>query len=67
MLINDQLLPEPYTPMNPAWSLPAANVPAGRVYVIGDNRAVPMDLAVYGLVATRLVQAKMVAHWRWQK
>lgn len=67
VLINDRPLPEPYTAINPAWSLPVTNVPAGRVYVIGDNRAVPMNLAVYGLVATRLVQAKMVAQLRWRK
>ena len=67
VFINSQPLPEPYTTINLAWSLAATNVPAGRVYVIGDNREVPMDLAVYGLVATRLVQAKMAAHWRWRK
>lgn len=67
VFINNQPLPEPYTTINPAWSLAATNVQSGKVYVIGDNREVPMDIAVQGLVATRLVQAKMVAHWRWRK
>jgi signal peptidase I len=67
VFINQQPLPEPYTTINPAWSLAATNVPPGKVYVIGDNRDVPMEVAVQGLVATRLVQAKMVAHWRWRK
>ena len=41
VFINSQPLPEPYTTINLAWSLAATNVPAGRVYVIGDNREVP--------------------------
>ena len=67
VLINNQPLPEPYTTINPAWSLAATNVPLGKVYVIGDNRTGPMELAVQGLVATRLVQAKLLGHWRWRK
>ena len=67
VFINQQPLPEPYTFVNPAWSLAATNIPPGKVYVIGDNRAVLMDIAVQGLVATRLVQAKLAAHWRWRK
>ena len=67
VLINNQPLPEPYTTINPTWSLAVTNVPAGKVYVIGDNRSVPMDVAVQGLVAMRLVQAKLAAHWRWKK
>jgi len=67
VLINHQPLAESYTTSNPAWSLAATDVPAGKVYVIGDNRTVPMEVAVQGLVATRLVQARLVAHWRWRK
>ena len=66
VFINQQPLTEPYTVVNPAWFL-ATNVPPGKVYVIGDNRNVPMDIAVQGLVAVRLVQAKLVAHWRWRQ
>lgn len=65
--IDGRPLPEPYTTVNPTWELPATNVPPDRVYVIGDNRDGPMDLTVQGLVATRLVQAKMVGYWRWKK
>jgi len=67
VLINHQPLAEPYTTSNPVWSLAATHVPSGTVYVIGDNRTVPMEVAVQGLVATRLVQARLVAHWRWRK
>jgi len=67
VLINNQPLAEPYTTNNPAWSLVVTHVPSGKVYVIGDNRTVPMEVAVQGLIATRLVQARLVAHWRWRK
>lgn len=67
VLINHEPLAEPYLTNNPAWSLAVTNIPSGKVYVIGDNRTVPMEVAVQGLVATRLVQAKLVAHWRWKK
>ena len=67
VLINNHPLAESYTTHNPVWSLAATNIPSGKVYVIGDNRTVPMEVAVQGLVATRLVQARLVAHWRWRK
>jgi len=67
VFINKQPLHEPYTTNNPAWMLDATIVPLDKVYVIGDHRIVPMDSTLHGLVATRLVQAKLVAHWRWQK
>ena len=67
VVVNQQPVPEPYTTPNPTWELTLTNVPAGRVYVIGDNREVPLDLTVQGLVATRLVEARMVSAWRWKK
>lgn len=67
VFINHQPLPEPYTTLNPTWELPATNVPPGKVYVIGDNRDVPMDLTMQGLVATRLIEARMINSWRWRK
>jgi len=67
VFVNHQPVTEAYTTLNPSWTLAATNVPIGKIYVIGDNRSVPMDLTVQGLVATRLVQAKLAAHWRWRK
>jgi len=67
VLINSQPLSEPYTTGNPAWSLAATNVPPGKVYVIGDHRTVPMAITVQGLVATRLMQGRLIAHWRWRE
>jgi len=65
--INGAPLPEPYTAPNPTWQMPATNVPPGRVFVLGDNRDVDLDATVHGLVATRLVLARLVWHWRWRR
>ncbi|SRR5258706_10906268 len=62
VLVNDQPLPEPYTSINPNWQLEATPVPAGKIFVIGDNRDFTRDEVVHGLVATRLVTAHMLWH-----
>jgi signal peptidase I len=60
-------LPDQYVPVNPEWELPPTPVPADKVYVIGDNRTVAFDETVHGLVAVRLVKARLIAHWRWKR
>jgi len=60
--INGELLDEPYAPPNPGLELPATNVPPGKVWVIGDNRWGSLST----MVATRLVQAELIWHWRWK-
>lgn len=64
--INGAPLAEPYTPVKSDWSMAATNVPAGRVFVIGDNRAEEGRMTWRGCVATRLVTGKMVWHGRWK-
>ncbi|NQU10709.1 signal peptidase I [bacterium] len=64
--VNGQPLVEPYTTRNVDWSMPATNVPAHQVFVLPDNRDLPQELYVQGFVATRLVQARLEAHWRWR-
>ena len=65
--INGTPVPEPYTTVNADWELPPTVVPAEKVYVIGDNRTVSMDDTLHGLVATHLVEARLLAHWRWRR
>ena len=65
--IDGQSLPESYTPPNPDWELPATAVPTNKVFVIGDNRTVALDETVHGLVATRLIKARLLTHWRWKR
>lgn len=42
-------------------------VPAGKVYVTGDNRSVEPEAMLQGLIATRLVTGRMIWHWRWKR
>ena len=65
--INGALLAEPYTTINPDWQMEATSVPAGKVFVVGDNRDFEREDYVQGLVATRLVQGRMLWHWRWKR
>jgi signal peptidase I len=66
-MINGKPLPEPYTSPNPGWQMEPTPVPAGKVFVCGDNRDLAREDYVQGLVATRLVQARMIGHWRWKR
>jgi signal peptidase I len=65
--INGVPLREPYTTVNPEWQMEPTPVPMGKVYVVGDNRDFEREDYVLGLVATRLVQARMFWHWRWKR
>jgi len=64
--INGQPLDEPYTTRNADWSMAATNVPSHKVFVLPDNRDLPQELYVQGFVAVRLIQARLVGHWRWR-
>ena len=65
--INGVPLTEPYTTANPDWQMEPTPVPKGKVFVVGDNRELAREDYVLGLVATRLVQARMFWHWRWKR
>ena len=65
--INGVRLREPYTTTNPDWQMDPTLIPQGKVFVIGDNRTVDFDIAFHELIATRLVQARMLWHWRWKR
>ena len=65
--INGQPLDEPYTTRNLNWDMPATVVPGEAVFVLGDNREVELEATVHGMVATRLIEARMLTHWRWRQ
>jgi signal peptidase I len=65
--INGRQLPGQYTTINPDWEIEPITVPADEVFVIGDNRLVGLSETLHGLVATRLVEARLIAHWRWKR
>jgi|SRR5580704_1789850 signal peptidase I len=65
--INGAPLAEPYTTPNPNWQMDPIPLPAGKIFVVGDNRDFDLEDYVKGPVATRLVQSRMIWHWRWKR
>lgn len=66
ILINGEPLAEPYAMRNREWNWPAVEVPADKVFVIGDNRWYLPEETVHGLVSVRLVQSRLIGRWRWR-
>jgi len=50
LLINDNPIKEPYVRTPSDWNLPPRVVAPGKVYVVGDNRGVPMERHHFGQV-----------------
>jgi len=48
LYINEKPLPEPYRVYPSDWNLPPRTVKPGYVYVVGDNRSVPMHTHQFG-------------------
>lgn len=48
LLVGGRPLAEPYVNGPCDWSLAPRTVSTGCVYVVGDNRSVPIDMAVFG-------------------
>src|ERR1019366_444656 len=65
--INGAPLSEPYTTINPDWQMEPLLLPEGRIFVLGDNRDFDLEDYVKGPVTTRLVQERMLWHWRWKR
>ena len=64
--INSQPVAYPFVRVNPDWEIPATLVPADKVYVLADNRTDLPEDYVQGPVAVRLVQSRVLWHWRWK-
>jgi signal peptidase I len=65
--VNGKPLDESYAEINPAWEMEPTGVPGKKVFVLGDNRRVELEETLHGLVATRLVKARMLWRWRWRR
>ena len=50
LLVNGQQVDEPYVRFRNAWNLQPRTVEPGKVYVVGDNRGVPMQQHHFGQV-----------------
>jgi signal peptidase I len=64
--VNGQPLDEPYAAVNPDWEMEPVAVPPATIFVLCDNRSVPLEDTLHGLVATRLVTGRLLGHWRWK-
>lgn len=62
--VNGVPLSERYTTINPNWQMDPLLLRTGRIFVVGDNRDFDLDVYVKGPVATRLVQSRLIWHWR---
>jgi signal peptidase I len=61
LLVDGRPLEEPWLPRGaPTAGLPPARVPAGRYYVLGDNRGVSTDSRRFGPVEARLIVGMVV-------
>ncbi|MFC2092025.1 signal peptidase I [Elusimicrobiota bacterium] len=58
LLINGKEISEPYVKYAYNWSLPARIVKQGNVYVLGDNRNMPMENHVFGQTSIRRIAGK---------
>ena len=56
LYVDDKPLDEPYVQYDCDWNLSARSVPEGYVYVVGDNRAVPIEQHRFGKTAASRIR-----------
>jgi signal peptidase I len=62
--VNGIRLNEPYVKATPNYDVPPTTVPAGHVYVLGDNRRNSSDSHAWGpLAVDRIVGTAFVSFW----
>lgn len=55
LFVNGKPIEEPYVQHRLPWDLPPRRVRPNKVYVVGDNRGVPMDNHYFGQVAVNRI------------
>jgi signal peptidase I len=64
VLVNDQVIDEPYIRDKPPYLVPRQTVPPDHYFVLGDNRPNSSDSHVWGLVpAENLIGRAWVSYW----
>jgi signal peptidase I len=60
LFVNGQWVQEPYVRMPSDWNLAPRTVEPGKVYVVGDNRSVPIERHSFGQVEQSRIMGGMV-------
>ena len=60
MLIDETELDEPYVTRRLSWTVPAVTLAADEYYVVGDNRGMPADQHLFGLVVRDRIVGKVL-------
>lgn len=55
LYVNAACVPEPYVKKPSDWNLPEKKVESGHIYVVGDNRSMPMDKHKFGQVLIKRI------------
>lgn len=59
LYIDGKHHPEPYaSEINESWNFPPEKVEPGKLYVMGDNRSMPMEQHVGGLISEKRLKGK---------
>ena len=62
--VNGHALWEPYVGTPPGYEMPALRVPAGHVFVLGDNRNNSLDGHVWGFLPEKALLARaFLRYW----
>lgn len=61
LYVNGKALDEPYVKFNEGkWNLPPRKVAAGNVYVVGDNRGMPIEQHKFGQIRKSRIQGTLL-------
>ncbi|MBN2641616.1 MAG: signal peptidase I [Victivallales bacterium] len=55
LLVNGVEQEEPYVKYREAWNLPERRVEKGNVYLVGDNRGMPINAHKFGQISTQRI------------
>lgn len=60
LLVNGKMIKEPYVQYPSDWNLGPREVKSGKIYVVGDNRSVPLHQHHFGQVSVKRVVGGVV-------